>query len=102
MNGQTCLELMDMKNSALDKITKAELIFTEISTRYGQAEGLNVFAARNILHSYLSNGISPEGTEKQLCDWALDYDQINQKLEIVYDYIIACRMLLETGSESPI
>jgi len=58
MNGQTCLELMDMKNSALDKITKAELIFTEISTRYGQAEDMNVFAARNILHSYLVNGVS--------------------------------------------
>lgn len=102
MNRQTCLELMDMKNSALDKITKAELIFTEISNRYGQAEDMNVFEARNILHIYLVNGVSPEGTEKQLCDWALDYDLINQKLEIVYDYIVACRMLLETGSENPI
>ncbi|MHB8963285.1 MAG: hypothetical protein ACYC5K_09060 [Saccharofermentanales bacterium] len=102
MNEQTCHELMDMKNRALDKIMKAELIFTEISTRYGQAEEMNVFAARNILQNYLGNGISPEGTKKQLCDWALDYDLINQKLEIVFDYIVACRMLLETGSENQI
>ena len=102
MNEQSCLELMNIKNSALDKITKAELIFMEISMRYGQAEDMNVFEARNVLHNYLVNGVAPEGAEMQLCDWALDYDLINQKLEIVYDYIIACRMILEIGSESPI
>ena len=98
----TCLDLMELKDNALDKIMKAELILTEITERYGQAEDQNIFTTRNILYNELCNGVSPQGTEKQICDWALDYDQINRKLEIISDYIIACRMLLENCAEDQI
>lgn len=81
---------------ALYEIQKGEEILNDLTEKYCAASDTeDMSTILGMLHDYIERGIYPKGRRAQAVNWAFDYRSICIKLDVVFDYMISCRKILE-------
>lgn len=94
-NSQTTA-VFDSTSNALEEIEKAVAVINDVINEYCcDAHKQDLFAQHSMLAAKFLEGTSPREDQRQAYNWAFDYKIICTKLQIVFDYALSCRNMLD-------